>query len=438
MLNSEKALFALNDVNDSQLESARYRLGYRSGGKTSPVHRKKLGRILLIAAVISTLLAVTAYATDFLGLRALRVEGRRARMMVEQENGAVEWVENPAGAVVSITQPQDLPEGTPPEVREKVENSRAAWEEWQVWHKENGLCWPEVYDGPEGTSFSDEEEQEDGSFIVRFYAFPDNPPDPGVSMAHMEQGDYSDFILLDERVATKEEHEQNLYAMDAISMGYKGYDYKYGVNTKEEADKLEEIAAGYGLDLRRTQTTTFGSHADYLKVYDLPEGMDRETWLSLDYNSSSTAEQLERLSAGTSCGEVFRTLPDYIDHLYYFQEGSFGISGATRLNGRTVSFYLYNSRYGTLSNGLEVLNEIQDVSAYSARTHQAPDGTEVTILTGAAQNSLGAPDTVYLYTYLEDSFVAMTLDSDTALTEAEIDGFADSVSFASIGAPKTA
>ena len=41
-------------------------------------------------------------------------------------------------------------------------------------------------------------------------------------------------------------------------------------------------------------------------------------------------------------------------------------------------------------------------------------------------------------TYLKDSFVAMTLDSETALTGAEIDGFADSVSFASIGAPKPA
>ena len=155
-------------------------------------------------------------------------------------------------------------------------------------------------------------------------------------------------------------------------------------------------------------------------------------WLSLDYNSSSTAEQLRALSAGTGCGEVFRTQPDYIDHLYCFQEGSFGLSGANRLNGRAVSFYLYNSRYGTLSNGLEVFNEIQDVSAYSARTHRTPDSTEVTILTGRAVNDLGVPDTVYLYAYLEDSFVAMTLDSKTALTEAEIDGFADSVNYSAI------
>ena len=53
MLNSEKALFALNEVEDSQLESARYRLGYRSGGKTVPVRRKKLGRILKLHAAIA-------------------------------------------------------------------------------------------------------------------------------------------------------------------------------------------------------------------------------------------------------------------------------------------------------------------------------------------------------------------------------------------------
>ena len=434
MLNSEKALFALNNVEDGHLESARYRLGYRSGGRVAPVRRKKIGRILLIAAVITALLAAGAYAADFLGLRALRLQEREPQILVEQENGKPEWVDNPAGAVLSITQPQDLPEDTPQEIREKVENSRAAWEEWQAWHKENGLRWPEIYDGPEGTSFYNEEETEDGHYIVRFYAYPEVPVDSDISWAHMEQGDYSDFILLDERIATKEEHEQNRYAIDAIAMGYKGYDYKYGVNTKEEADNLEEIAAKYGLDLRRTQTTTFGSHADYLMVYDLPEGMDRETWLSLDYNSSSTAEQLRRLSGGTRHGDPFVTDPEYIDHLYFFQEGSFGISGAFSLNNRAVSFYLYNSMYGTLSNGLEVFNEIPDVSAYSARTHQTPDGTEVTVLTGRQKNDLGVADTVYLYAYLEDSFVVMTLDSENALTDAEIDGLADNLNYAALSA----
>lgn len=192
--------------------------------------------------------------------------------------------------------------------------------------------------------------------------------------------------------------------------------------------------APYGLDLRRTQTTTFGSHADYLKVYDLPEGMDRETWLSLDYNSSSTAEQLRRLSEGTRHGDPFVTDPEYIDHLYFFQEGSFGISGAFNLNNRAVTFYLYNSMYGTLSNGLEVFNEIPDVSVYSARTRQTADGTEVTILTGRPKNGLGTADTVYLYAYLENSFVVMTLDSESALTDTEIDGIADNLRLTALSA----
>ena len=51
MLKEEKLLFALNDVSARQLEETRERLGY--GTKTKARPRRRWGRVLLIAAVIS-------------------------------------------------------------------------------------------------------------------------------------------------------------------------------------------------------------------------------------------------------------------------------------------------------------------------------------------------------------------------------------------------
>ena len=67
MLKEEKLLFALNDVNDRQLEETRKRLGY--GTKTKARPRRHWGRVLLIAAVISTLFVTTAFAAGWFGLR---------------------------------------------------------------------------------------------------------------------------------------------------------------------------------------------------------------------------------------------------------------------------------------------------------------------------------------------------------------------------------
>ena len=42
MLNSEKAMFALNNIDDNYLESARIRLGYKTG--SSVTRKKEIGR----------------------------------------------------------------------------------------------------------------------------------------------------------------------------------------------------------------------------------------------------------------------------------------------------------------------------------------------------------------------------------------------------------
>lgn len=67
MLKEEKLLFALNDVSARQLEETRERLGY--GTKTKARPRRRWGRVLLIAAVISTLFVTTAFAAGWFGLR---------------------------------------------------------------------------------------------------------------------------------------------------------------------------------------------------------------------------------------------------------------------------------------------------------------------------------------------------------------------------------
>ena len=58
MLNSEKALFAMNDMDDGHLESARIRLGYQTGGSNRHVVKKRMITFALAAALILGLSAV--------------------------------------------------------------------------------------------------------------------------------------------------------------------------------------------------------------------------------------------------------------------------------------------------------------------------------------------------------------------------------------------
>ena len=71
MLKEEKLLFALNDVSDRQLEETRKRLGYGEREKRR-VRPRRIGRVLLIAALISTLFVTTAFAAGWFGLGALK------------------------------------------------------------------------------------------------------------------------------------------------------------------------------------------------------------------------------------------------------------------------------------------------------------------------------------------------------------------------------
>ena len=70
MLNEEMILFALNDMDDTLLERTSRALGFRLGRKKRS-GRKHL-RIVLLAAVISTLLIGAAWAAGLIGLGNMR------------------------------------------------------------------------------------------------------------------------------------------------------------------------------------------------------------------------------------------------------------------------------------------------------------------------------------------------------------------------------
>ena len=68
MLKSELILFALNDMDDSDLESARKRLGYKIGGTAGHLAKKRIITFALAAALILGL-GTAAYALGWFGLR---------------------------------------------------------------------------------------------------------------------------------------------------------------------------------------------------------------------------------------------------------------------------------------------------------------------------------------------------------------------------------
>ena len=70
MLKNEALLFALNDISDELLEATRRSLRYRTERK--PVSLRRVGRVLLIAALLTALLAGTAFAARWIGLGGMR------------------------------------------------------------------------------------------------------------------------------------------------------------------------------------------------------------------------------------------------------------------------------------------------------------------------------------------------------------------------------
>ena len=148
------------------------------------------------------------------------------------------------------------------------------------------------------------------------------------------------------------------------------------------------------------------------------------------YSGLSAREQLSQLSEACCSGDLFFTAPAYVDHLYWYQEGSFGINFTWETgDGRLIECYLFNSRYDTLSSGMELSQQIEDVSAYAPRAYLTRDGAEVTILESEHANAWGWRDKAFLYVYLPDSFLVVQMESREGLTPQDAEAVADSLRY---------
>lgn len=403
----------------------------RNGGART--YRRSYRRIIALAAALAALLALgaAAYATDFFGLRAMRVEPERATYIPykieEKPDGTREAVPNPDGAVVSLTQPQDAPEDIPPEVRERIENSRRAWDEWLAWNEELNptVEFPQVYETPSRVRLKSEEQNPDGTYNLTFERVTPVYDESGTKLLDFE------FEEVETRTATAAEHEQmNRYIAQQIKWSrasFPGYDFNYHVMDEAAAAKLEEIAAKYGLNLRHENTLLFSG--------ETRRAMDEK--LNLPHQAldeDRTNQELADIITEKFCtAPFFYIVPSGFDKLYYYDEGTFCVcfyAAPGDAVGDKVSCYAYNSPYSTLSSGDEVNSEINDVSAVVTRTHTAPDGTELTVMRSG--NNI---DKVFAYVYLEKSYFTVTVHpprDGSELTDADVDAALDMINYSAI------
>ena len=344
------------------------------------MNKKRIITFALAAALILALGAV-AYAADLFGLKALLIT-----------NESLSSSENSNSGRLSITQPQAVPEEMDSAIREKIDNSAQAWAEWRAWCEENAPREPESCKEPENVSAMDEIPNEDGSYTFIYYS--------GIVEGELQE--------IERRIISAEDYQLFEEYWEIRARGFSGYDFNYHIYTKEMADKLEEIAARYGLKLRHEQEVMFQNYdeqTDFCSFEDI------------------TSKVNEICAGGKS---FFRAEPTGYDKFYYFDEGTFAVSFFT---GEDQSYtgtscYLYNSPYGTLSSGYEIFDVVDDISAFTVRSHTTPDGAELTVL----QNGTEA----FAYIYLDNSFVTLHILNIHGMSDAEIDTILDMVDFSTI------
>lgn len=367
-------------------------------------------RITLIAAALVCLFTVTASAAGFLGPKAIVIADRTAAAPTDVS-------ESPA-ALASLTQPQEVPDGLDPAVAAKIENSRAAWADWQAWKHDpaNVPQEPEAFRWPEGADSSSWIENDDGTTTITYYDY-----DKLLSLPPEERdkrvADGSPGELIETRTVSREDMDAwNAYC-DYVNTSYGGYDFNYDVHTAQEAAALETIAARYGLSLRRSTTPLWSRETVEASGADIDAG---------DPRFLTNAELCERVREIGCHGELFTAVPRGFDKVYYFDEGTFCVSFELELpSGEPANCYGYNSVYSTLSSGREVVSQIQDPDAFTVRMHTAPDGTEVTLLQDGGQ--------AFLYVYLDNSFFEESIQGPADMTDEDLDYIADYLIYSNIG-----
>ncbi len=352
---------------------------YARGKENETMNGRKItkpARILLIAAALAMVMAlgVGAYAADVFGFRALILG-------------------DPMENVVSLTKAQDVPETLDAAISEKLAASKAAWDEWSEYktNRPFNMEKPEVYEYiPAGTYRMEVFENSEGGYSASYYDENDE--------------------LIEEKAMSAEEYEA-LRAFDEVMIGnFDGYDFNYNVCSEEDADKLEEIAAKYGLVLKRDVNIAWSSETT---------GQSGENAYTNEELAELTSEKM-----GNS-GNIFAKVPDGFDKAYWYDEGSFCVSFYVTLpsSGEQVTCYGYNSMYGTLYSGREVVAEA-NVDEFASREYVSADGTVLTILENGSE--------AYIYVFLEDSFYVQHIGT-ADMTVKDVNYIADYISYALIG-----
>lgn len=409
------------DIWQRAMEQAKAQPSER-GSRRNKVGGKNLRRTLLIAAVIASLMTVTALASEFYGFGSLVREEREQLMAQEQPDGSLD-----SSTVTVYDIGQTRPYEGPDWAMEWVDKAQEAFSEWRSYKEEKLDAYyreklPNLKDiltisdnGGPGYDGIDVQDNGDGTYTFTLWRYEEDPdnlaPDIFGNMvpAYKEVLDPATSVTVDQ--AEKEAFDEEMLRMATLG-GYGDYHHIYGVADAEEAEKLEELAAEYGLSLRSGQVTKYAGD-------DSDQGLNQS------------------LGQAVGSGDIYREAPEF-DHYSTFQSGSFqSAANITLSDGRKLSTYLCSTAYGEMVDGWELGGfTVREDEPMSTRSYTAADGTELTI----SQNSSQA----IVYAYLDKSYITMTMEinsyrspgvpePDFSLDEAAVNYGADFINYKNIG-----
>lgn len=382
---------------------------------------KNLRRTLLIAAVIASLMTVTALASEFYGFGSLVREEREQPMAREQADGSLE-----SSTVTVYDIGQTRPYEGPDWAMEWVDKAQKAFSEWRSYKEEKLDAYyreklPNLGSfllGEQDADFSgfDVEDNGDGTYtFTKSYLEKDTEGGTEIDIngnhvpAYKEVLDPTTSVTVDQ--AEKEAFDEEMLRMATLG-GYGDYHHIYGVADAQEAEKLEELAAEYGLILRSGKDTKYAGD-------DSDEGLNRS------------------LGQAVGSGDIYRQAPEF-DHYSTFQSGSFQSAANIPLgDGRRLSTYLCSTAYNEMVDGREVGGfTVREDEPMTTRSYTAADGTELTISQNGSQ--------AIVYAYLDKSYITMTMEinscrspgvqeTDFSLDEETVNYAADFINYKNIG-----
>lgn len=400
-MKAEFILDALGEIDEQYILPAQELFGYgfspdsRTRKKRHVKSSIKKGLIIIAAVLLLLAFGVTAYAIDLFGIRTLLRPDTFMGGDGQEYN------------MLSLTQPQNVPAEIDGSLAGKVANSEAAWEEWRRYRETSpyeaefrarekrfmadDLIINEDYD------ITEAHDNGDGTTSLEYYKTVPQSAD-GNEFMGTKTVDTEEYKMFREELFARARYDG-------------GYDYSYGARCPGEAEVLEQIAAKYDLKLRGNKATAFSSDTT---------GAVGESFYTNDVLAEMTAEI-------GNAGNIFYETPIGFDKMYWFDEGTYCVSFYMNLpsDGTRVTCYCYNSMYATLSSGNEVMTAETDLSSFGARSHTAPDGTELTILSNG--------NSAYIYVYLENSFFAEYISGAFTLTDADLNYIADYINYSLIG-----